>query len=180
MKKKAIIIIFAVVLVALIVTVVVFVIQNNNSANTSGDGITTGTLPPVSVATGTTGTQVPPMTIPTSTTITLGTSHGSVTMNNFYQSAQTITQDGQAVIMENTGDYAITYNVPDSSFSIALFSMPLQAARQAAESAFLSELGISKQDACKLTVYEGVPIGVSNQYPGESFPLSFCGGPPTL
>jgi hypothetical protein len=101
-------------------------------------------------------------------------------MNNFYQTAQTITQDQQAVIIENSGDYAITYNVPDSSFAIAILSTPLEAARQAAESAFLSELGISKQDACKLTVYEGVPIGVSDEYPGESFPLSFCGGPPTL
>jgi len=134
---------------------------------------TTGTLPPVS-------TSTPTTIIPTSTTITLGTSQGSVAVNNFYQNAQTITQDQQAVIIRNSGDYVITYNVPDSSFSIAILSMPLEAARQAAESAFLSELGVSQQDACKLTVYEGVPIGVSDEYPGESFPLSFCGGPPTL
>jgi hypothetical protein len=176
MSKKVIIVISAIVIVILVVGVVLFIIQKNSS-NTASGTATTGTLPPVSVST---STQTPSVAAPTSTTITLGTSQGSVTMNNFYQTAQTITQDQQAVIIENSGDYAITYNVPDSSFAIAILSTPLEAARQAAESAFLSELGISKQDACKLTVYEGVPIGVSDQYPGESFPLSFCGGPPTL
>lgn len=173
-KKIAIIIV--ILLVVVIAAGVVFLIMQKNSSGTGTAGtVATGTLPPVA-----TSTPVVPAPAPTSTTITLGTSQGSVTMNNFYQNAQAITQDGQAVIIQNTGDYAITYNVPDSSFAIALLSTPLEAARQAAESAFLSELGISKQDACKLTVYEGVPIGVSDQYPGENFPLSFCGGPPTL
>jgi regulator of protease activity HflC (stomatin/prohibitin superfamily) len=180
MSKKVIIIVSAIIAVVIVVGVVFFVIQQN-ALNTGGSGTTAGGLPPVSVPTGATGVQTPPVVIPTSTAITLGTNQGSVVVNNFYQSpGATVTQDQQAVIIENSGDYAITYNVPDSSFSIALLSLPLEAARQAAESAFLSALGISKQDACKLTVYEGVPIGVSDQYPGESFPLSFCGGPPTL
>jgi hypothetical protein len=173
MNKKAVIIIVAIVVVILAVGVTLFLIQKN-SPNTGSGITTTGTLPPVS-------TSTPAIVTPTSTVITLGTSQGGVTVNNFYQSpGATITQDQQAVIIDNSGDYAITYNVPDSSFAIAILSTPLEAARQAAESAFLNELGISKQDACKLTVYEGVPIGVSDQYPGESFPLSFCGGPPTL
>jgi len=170
--NKKIIVIGAIIIVIVVAGIVFFLVQKNTP--TTGTGVTTtGTLPPVS-------TSTPTTIIPTSTTITLGTSQGSVAVNNFYQNAQTITQDQQAVIIRNSGDYVITYNVPDSSFSIAILSMPLEAARQAAESAFLSELGVSQQDACKLTVYEGVPIGVSDEYPGESFPLSFCGGPPTL
>jgi hypothetical protein len=171
--NKKIIVVGAIIIVVVIACVVFFLIQKNSSNTGTAVG-TTGTLPPVS--TSTVSTEI----IPTSTTIILGTSQGSVTVNNFYQNAQTITQDKQAVIIENPGDYVITYNVPDSSFVISLMSLPLEAARVAAESAFLSKLGISEQDACKLNVYEGVPIGVSDQYPGESFPLSFCGGPPTL
>jgi hypothetical protein len=177
MNKKIIIIIVALVVVAGVALAISFFVQRNaatvgSAVNSTSTG-STGIVPPVVTSTPTTAT-------PTSTTITLGTSEGNVTVNNFYQNAQTITQDKQAVIIQNNADYAITYNVPDSSFSIAILSTPLEAARQEAESAFLSELGISQQVACKLTVYEGVPISVSDEYPGESFPLSFCGGPPTL
>ncbi len=172
--NKKVIVIGAMIIVVAIAFVVFFLLQRN-APGTPGTGMGTGTLPPAS-----TGTPIVVPPAPTSTSIVLGTSQGSVTMNNFYLTAQAITQDKEAVILTNTGDYAISYYVPDSSFSIALLSTPLNAARQAAESAFLSKLGISQQDACKLTVTEGVPIGVSDQYPGESFPLSFCGGPATL
>lgn len=174
--NKKVIVIGGIVIVVIVAFLAFFFIQKNSSSvnttvSTSSSASAGGTLPSSATST--------PM-VSTSTTITLGTSEGSVTVNNFYQNAQTITQDGQAVIIQNSGEYVITYNVPDSSFAIAILSTPLEAARQAAESAFLSALGISKEDACKLTVYEGVPISVSDEYPGESFPLSFCGGPPTL
>lgn len=174
--NKKVIVIGGIVIVVIAAFLAFFFIQKNSSSvnttvSTSSSASAGGTLP-------SSATSTP--VVSTSTTITLGTSEGSVTVNNFYQNAQTITQDGQAVIIQNSGEYVITYNVPDSSFAIAILSTPLEAARQAAESAFLSALGISKEDACKLTVYEGVPISVSDEYPGESFPLSFCGGPPTL
>ncbi len=170
--KKTIIIIVAVVVIVLIALGVFFLIQNNGSNNPSAS--TAGTFPSVSTST------PAPIAVPTSTTITLGPSQGSVTVKNFYQSAASITKDQQTVAVADAPNYVIAYNVSDSSFAIALLSTPLQAARQAAESAFLNKLGISQQDACKLTVYEGVPASVSDQYVGQSFPLSFCGGPTTL
>ncbi|MGD1003729.1 MAG: hypothetical protein ABR884_04125 [Minisyncoccia bacterium] len=173
--KKIIIVIVAIVVVILIAFGVFYLIQKNAANNATVS--TTGTLPPVSTSTATSSTT---LAIPTSTTITLGTSQGSVTVKNFYQSADYITQDQQTVAVSQTTDYVIAYNVSDSSFAIALLSTPLEAARQAAESAFLTQLGISQQDACKLTVYEGVPASVSDQYIGQNFSLSFCGGPPTL
>jgi hypothetical protein len=173
--KKSIIVITAIVVVVLIAFGVFYLIQKNGASNTPAQ--TTGALPPVSTST---PTSSAPLVIPTSTTVTLGTSQGVVTVKNFYQSADFITQDQQTVAVKDTSDYVIAYNVSDSSFAITLLSTPLETARQAAESAFLSQLGVSQQDACKLTVYEGVPAGVSDQYVGQSFPLSFCGGPPTL
>jgi len=175
MNKKVIVI--GAIIIVVIVAFFVFLIISNNASTTPGVGTSTSTGTGLPVST-TTPVVVGPT--PTTTSITLGTSDGNVTMNNFYKTANTITQDKQAVIIEDAGDYVITYNVPDSSFAIALQSTPLDTARSAAESAFLSELGISQADACKLTVYEGVPISVSDQYPGETFPLSFCGGPATL
>jgi hypothetical protein len=169
--KKTIIIVVGIIIVILIALGIAFVLERNGSSTTPTQS--TGTLPPVSTSSITTS-------IPTSTTITLGTSQGNVTTSNFYQSAQFITQDQQTVAIKDNADYIIAYNVSDSSFSIALLSMPLEAARQAAETAFLTSLGISQQAACKLTVYEGVPAGVSDEYVGQSFPLSFCGGPATL
>jgi hypothetical protein len=106
--------------------------------------------------------------------VTLGTDQGSVVTNNFYKSASYITQDQQTVVIGQTPMYDINYNVSDSSFIISILSLPFNTSQQAAEAAFLSSLGISQQDACKLKVYEGVPAYVSDQYIGESFPLSFC------
>lgn len=169
MRKKIIIVLVIVIVLAIIG--VSFALWWNKSGSGTGSSSTTTTttnFPPVS-------TSTTPAAIPTSTTVTIGTSQGSVTMNNFYQTADSITQDQQTVIIHNDPQYSIEYNVGDSSFSIGILSTPLEASRQAAEAVFLSRLGISKQDACKLKVYEGVPADVSSQYVGQYFPLSFCG-----
>lgn len=171
-NKKMIIVIGAIVAVIVIALIIVFLIHESNSGGT-GTTPPSGTLPPVA-------TNTPATTIPTSTTLTFGTSNGNVTTSNFYQSADFITQDQQSVAIQDTPDYIIVYNVGDSSFTITLMSTPLEAARQAAEAAFLSSLGISQAAACKLTVYEGVPASVSDEYVGQDFSLSFCGGPATL
>lgn len=171
--NKKIIVIVAVLAVLIIGGVIAFFLSQQSGTPIVENNNSTSTLPDVS-----TSTYIAPQ--PTSTVLTLGTSQGSVTTTNFYQSADYVTADKQTVVLKDTTDFTISYNVTDSSFVISLLSIPLQAARQAAESAFLSSLGITQQSACKLSVYEGVPISVSDQYPGESFPLSFCGGPVSL
>jgi hypothetical protein len=123
---------------------------------------------------GTSSPATSPQNIPTGDTITLGTSQGSVTMNNFYKSAGYITQDQQAVVIQQSSAYSIVYNVPVSSFTLTISSAPPETVRQTMEGAFLSSLGISQVDACKLKVNESISSGVSDQYAGELFPLSFC------
>lgn len=165
MNKK--IIIAVLVLIILGVALAIFFFARKNPSTTGVPGDITGTLP--------IETTTPPGPPPTGDTITLGTTQGDVTTKNFYKSADYTTQDKETVVVHATSTYSIVYNVSDSSFIITLLAMPLEAARQAAETAFLSYLGVSKQDACKLNVYEGVPASVSDQYSGTPIPLSFCG-----
>ncbi|HEX4104173.1 MAG TPA: hypothetical protein VHZ04_01695, partial [Candidatus Paceibacterota bacterium] len=128
----------------------------------------TGTLPPVASPT--------PLVTPSGSTFVIGTNQGQVPVNNFYENPDYVTTDNQTVVLTENATYTIVYNVSDSSFIISLLSTPLPAARTAAESAFLQQLGITESDACKLNVDEGVPISVSDQYPGEDLGLSFCPG----
>ena len=97
---------------------------------------------------------VSPTNIPAGNTVTIGTSQGSVMMNNFYKNASYIAQDQNAVVIQQTVNYGIFYNISNSNFTITIFSAPVDAVRQTAEAAFLSSLDISQQDACKLSVYE--------------------------
>jgi flagellar basal body-associated protein FliL len=178
MKKKTIIIL---VIIVIILVIAAFFLFQKNSSTSGGVGEETGTLPSTSVNATTTATNTTPMTsnivFPTSSALTLGTAKGNVTMNNFYKSADYIAEDRQTVeIQQQTSTYSIVYNVSDSSFIITILSMPFETTREAAETVFLNSLGISRQDACKLNVSEGVPAFVSDsdQYIGKSFPLSFC------
>lgn len=123
---------------------------------------------------GTPSSVASPINIPAGNSIAIGTSRGSVAMNNFYKNADYIAQDQQAVVIQQTATYALVYNVSDSSFALTVFSTPFEIVRQAAENAFLSTLNISEQDACKLSVYEGVSGDMPDQYIGKTLPLSFC------
>ncbi len=171
MSKKTLIIL-GIVAALIVAGIVIFILIGRQSSG-GNNNISTGGLPISSTTTST--VIISSTTIPSGSAIMLGTSQGTVSVNNFYQNADSITQDQQTVVLQDKPEYSIVYNVSDSSFIISILSMPLEASRQAAEAAFLTQLGISKTDACKLRVSEGVPIGVSDQYPGENFPLSFCG-----
>ncbi len=169
--NKKIIIIGVGILIIVAAIVIYFVLQGSpsgtGSAGTVGSGLPISTSTTMHVA-------------PTGTTITLGTSQGSVVTDNFYNTADYITQDQQTVVMNQTSTYSIVYNVSDSSFIITILAEPLEANRQLAEAAFLKSLKISEQSACKLNVYEAVPASVSDQASGKPFPLSFCGTPSPL
>lgn len=104
------------------------------------------------------------------------TKQGEVTVRDFTKNAAFITQDGKTVAVVNSGKYSIVFYRPDQSFAISLLAKPFPIVRQEAERALLSTLNISEQDACKLSVYEGIPISVDQRYPGVNSPLSFCDG----
>jgi hypothetical protein len=95
-------------------------------------------------------------------------------MNNFYNNADYISQDQQAVVVQGSSTYSIVYNISDSSFTLTIIGSPFDTVRQAMETAFLTSLRISRQDACKLLTSENVPGDSSSQYAGRTFPLSFC------
>ena len=118
----------------------------------------------------------PSISIPGGDAISLGTAKGIVTMVNFYKNADYIDQDQQAVVIKQTSNYSIIYYISGSGFSVTISGTPFQAARQMAETAFLSLLNISTADACKLNVTENAAYPASDPNSNISFPLSFCGG----
>lgn len=163
--KKLFIIIGAVVVVGLVV--LLFFVASKKPPQETGSGGTTGTLPTAS------GT-LPAYTPPSGTTLTLGTPKGSVTVNNFYTGAKSISVDHTAVLAQETDGYNITYYAPDSSFNILITQTPFDTVRAQAEAAFLQLLGTSKTDACKLNVKVGVPVSVDPSNAGQNLGLSFC------
>jgi hypothetical protein len=105
---------------------------------------------------------------PTSTTIILGTSGGDVTVNNFYTNAAGA--EDEFVILAQNGNYVIDYDTDNSGFDLDVAQASFDANRLAAETTFLSLLGVSQAAACKLTV------AVSEAAASSSLrlPLSFC------
>jgi hypothetical protein len=111
--------------------------------------------------------------LPTSATLDIGTAGGTVTVNNFYASDPPVDTSGY-VIFKITQNYLFDYDPSDSSFWIGIGGIPFSNWQISAEQDFLATLGISKSDACKLTVVEGVIYDPNNTENGQSFPLTFC------
>jgi hypothetical protein len=179
MRKKIAIIIVA--LVAVIVAVGVYFAIRAALQSSRGSGVQEpgGILPPV--ATGTLPNQATTATssFPAGNTFQIGTGQGVITVNNFYKTDAYITEDQQTVVLVENDNYTIVYNRDDSGFIIAFLSMQnssLQALRAAAEADFLSQLGVSESDACKLNVDESVTDKTSADY-GSAMGLSFCENP---
>jgi hypothetical protein len=127
-----------------------------------------------SISANTSSLAVPLVSVPTGDTIAIGTSQGTVVMKNFYKNAAIVSADGSGALINDDHAYNISYSTYDSSFSISLLQTPVAVARTQAEAAFLQNLGISKEDACKLKVTVEVPIGVDPQNAGINLGLSFC------
>ena len=112
-------------------------------------------------------------TVPTGPTFQMGTAEGTVTADNFYATDPPVVEGGTIVIKE-TPNYDITYDPSTSEFWLAITGTPFATWQSAAESDFLSTLGVSKVDACKLRVTSGVIYSTGDPLDGESVPLSFC------
>jgi len=105
--------------------------------------------------------------------IQISTAQGTVSTKEFVSSAQNVFPSN-VIFKTTSSDYAISESQSTKSFNIALEAMPLQKSRDEAEADFLSQLGISQSDACKLTVDLGVPISVDSNASGVNYGLSFC------
>lgn len=117
------------------------------------------------------GELSPVYQVPASPTITLGTSHGSVTVNNFYKIAPGA--EDEFIVIARNDNYEINYDTTNSGFYIDIKQPPFTANRASAEADFLNLLGVNQADACKLTVAIGAEPAASAGS-GGSFPLSFC------
>ncbi|HEY6348836.1 MAG TPA: hypothetical protein VI636_05440 [Candidatus Angelobacter sp.] len=114
------------------------------------------------------------------TRFAIHTAHGDVSVIDFRQHPAQVSSDKTSFVVENTDSFVIAFYAPDSSFNIALESKPLKLARANAEKAFLRDLGISQNDACKLLISVGVPISVDYSAAGKDYGLSFCSGSPPI
>jgi hypothetical protein len=110
--------------------------------------------------------------IPASATITIGTAHGSVTVNNFYKSA--LGAEDEFIILAKNNDYEINYDTDSSAFYLDIKQAPFDINRASAEANFLNLLGVDQLDACKLTVAVGAEPVVDSGLNGKVSPLSFC------
>lgn len=174
--KKILIISGVVALVFILIGVCFWYVMRQNSSSSIG-GQTTTTTSSGGGQASVTSTPPPVLLPPTQTStddlFSLPTPRGVVVVKNFYKNAVIVSSDGSA-LLARTPAYDITYFRPDQSFHIAIEETPVADARAQAETAFLKLMGINPIDACKLTVTEGVPIGVDQRFAGVVWGLSFC------
>lgn len=103
--------------------------------------------------------------------INLATKSGSISVNNFLNSPQSNTVEGEKVlILRNTRDYYIFYHPDGNYFDISLFREPYKSNRDIAETDFLKILDIKKEDACKIPVQ----LGIAGEEDTVNYGLSFC------
>ncbi|MCX6762757.1 MAG: hypothetical protein NT093_03160 [Candidatus Moranbacteria bacterium] len=91
---------------------------------------------------------------------------------NPYKNATTVVSGNADV--QKTPNYEIVYLANSKSFVISLSGINLADSRSQAEQAFLDSLGVSKEDACKLTVSLGVAPEANKNAAGKNYGLSFC------
>ncbi len=163
--KRVIIFVVAVIAVAGIAMVAVSLWNNASSGNIQENA---------NVSTSSIAAATIPCHPPTGNMFTLGTPSGNVTVNNFYNIAQSVSTDHTSILIVQTSTYNITYYIPDSSFNLLITTAPFLAARQEAETELLQILGVSRGDACKLSVRESTMPGVDAAYSGSGYGLSFC------
>lgn len=96
-----------------------------------------------------------------------------VTTQNFYDKGTIIDTNGDVSIKKNRL-YELVYLAPFQEFIIDVLGSPFSTARLQAEQAFLKELGIAEEEACKLKVSVGTTYRVNPEEAGMKFGLSFC------
>lgn len=111
---------------------------------------------------------------PTSDRVTIGTPEGGVSVKNPYLNPHLVTPGNRIVIMVETEEYNLGYTSIDSTFGITILKTPVSEYKAKAERAFLERLGITPEEACRLTVHVGVPVSVDEVQSGRNLGLGFC------
>jgi len=102
-----------------------------------------------------------------------------VSINDFRQLPKVVSV-GEGFYSLNGADpavdlpYSILFGESDSSFTISLDAIPLDATRERASRDLLMMLDITEEEACKLNVQVGVTYYVDEALSGKDLGLSFC------
>ena len=133
--------------------------DSNSNSNSDFPAPASGSVPVVSE------------NFPDTSLLDLAAKDGVVTVKNFYKNI--VASEEDSLVIARTTEYFITYQKTQNYFWIAITGGDFKQSRLEAESAILTLLGISKEDACRLDISVGAPYG--SQIPaGEKSGLSFC------
>ena len=156
-KKKIVLLLGAVSILALLLTIF-FLVGNNKNSQVSDQNDSGAEIP-----TERKNVESFPITVPS----------GSVEIKNIYKDGGELYDRG--VTFRNNDDFSIAYAESDQSFAISISNAkdPI-GARNKSEQELLSALGISKEQACELTVLLQVPYSVRADLSGTNYGLSFC------
>ncbi len=161
-----ILVLISIVVVGIIGFGIFFFVSNKPTTNTA-------TNPPVFPAT--TGTN-------NTSTVTVPTDSGIVEVKDVRTYPDTTAIGGDNYVVGGTAtssasaSYQILYFQSDFSYLISLLREPLGDVRRAAETELLQKLGITKTEACKLSISVGTPVSVNETLGGRELGLSFCPG----
>ena len=101
------------------------------------------------------------------------TNDGKVVINNVYKNpTEKLSRNG--VAFKDNNDYYMAFYPQDNGFLIVINNTDVVSAERKAESSFLDQLGITKEQACKLKVSITVPFDISEKYSGGIYGFSFC------
>ncbi len=115
----------------------------------------------------------PTIVLPNAQTLGRKINISGVSVNDFTKTSRPIEETTEFYVTEKS-NYAIIYDSKDNSFLIGILSSPFETNRQTAEEGFLQTLGITKENACLLTVTESTPHFVNPNNAGIIYKLSFC------
>lgn len=116
-----------------------------------------------------------PFTIPSkdASKMTVDVEGNKIEMNNLYKNPVE-TFPGNNVAFAENDQYHMLFYPKNKGFIIIILDKNIQAGRDKAENDFLTTLGVTKEQACKLTVDLGTIYSVNPSVAGKNYGLSFC------
>jgi uncharacterized membrane protein len=112
--------------------------------------------------------------------ITIKTTTGEISVNNFRKNAEVIENGNEYFVDKDK--YNISYDPSYQGFiATLLVNQDIENTRKEAENDFINALGISQEDACKLKVFLYVSAALTdNEELYQNHGLSFCPGAKTF
>lgn len=97
-----------------------------------------------------------------------------ISVKDFRLTSQEVSPDGVYLIVQNE-QYTISYLERFNKFYITILVFPFYQILDVAQADFLSRLGISKNDACRLNVAVTTIRTQNPWFAGHEYPMTICG-----